>query len=344
MAPLNQTVLEPGEWMRVRNRRYRILERLTASGAGVQRYKAVDPEARPGGEECALHVLPANRQTGSCVRVLKRVSDRNRSFLPILAYNPWQDATGASKVVLVLPWLPGRTLRDYLNAAKAGHGPGISPFEAFRLFRGLAHGVSNLNHRSNIVHGDIKPENLIVTREPTQLVLIDFGSAWLVEEAATHMALDGVTRAYAAPERIRGTPVPDFRSDQFSVSAIFYEMLTLGRPYGGLGGAAFDDGNEGFREFTPPSTQCRERGKLADSAWKRVDTVICRGLAPDREDRYPNRRDWLDAVDAIDFEIKRTSRMGSGEQAIASLIERADRWRAAAWRLVRRIAGPRDSE
>lgn len=334
-------MLEPGEWLKVRNRRYRVVDRLSAGGDCVERYKAVDPDAKPGGDVCSVHVLPCGKQTLSYVRVLKRASERSRTFLPVLFFNTWHDRMGNRKVVLVLPWLAGRTLRAYLNASQSGRGPGISAFEAVRLFRGLAHGICHLNHHANIVHGDIKPENLVVSREPTQLVLIDFGSAWLVEETVKRGPLDGLTRAYAAPERISGVPSPDFRSDQFSVSAVMYEMLTFAKPYGGLGGSAADEGNAGYQEVPPPSTKCRVSGNLMDSVWKKIDTVTLTGLHLDRERRYRNRRDWLDAVDDIDFEIKRTSRLVDGDKLIAGLVERIDgAWNRVA-ALIRRFGGKR---
>jgi serine/threonine protein kinase len=332
-----QAMLEPSEWLRLRGRRYRIVERLSAGGEIVEQYRAIDPESRPGGDACAVHILPAGKKTLDYVRVLKRVSDRNRSFLPILAYNTWRDAKNVSKIVVVLPWLAGRTLREYLRASTAQRGPGISSIEAIRLYRGLAHGVCNLNHRTNIVHGDIKPENLIVAREPTQLVLIDYGSAWLVEETMTRTPLDGATRAYASPERLQPTSAPDFRSDQFSVSAVFYEMLTRTKPYGGLGGAAADPGNESFRNLVRPSAAAPDRDSMPDSVWKRVDTATIKGLALDRELRFRNRREWLDAVDDIDFEIKRTSRLDGGDKLIAGVAERVGRLGEAVGNLIRRL-------
>ena len=97
-----------------------------------------------------------------------------------------------------------------------------------------------MHHKKNFVHGDIRPENLVLCREPNRLVLIDFGSAWPVEKTTARSLGDGVSEFYSAPEQLRDNRFADFRSDQFSASVVFYELLTLDLPYEGLGGKAED--------------------------------------------------------------------------------------------------------
>jgi len=82
-----------------------------------------------------------------------------------------------------------------------------------------------------IIHRDISPENILVTRTGAVKVL-DFGLA------KTITADEGITRAgcimgtphYMSPEQVRGEKV-DARSDVFSLGAVFYELLTGRRPY-----------------------------------------------------------------------------------------------------------------
>src|SRR5207247_711917 len=93
-----------------------------------------------------------------------------------------------------------------------------SAHEGFRILRGLAHCVSQLHNHTNCVHGDVKPENIILARHPERAVLIDFGSAWTAERTARRVAGDGHTEPYAAPEQHRGDVAVDFRADQFAVS------------------------------------------------------------------------------------------------------------------------------
>ena len=100
-----------------------------------------------------------------------------------------------------------------------------------------------------------QPANIVITAGSKQLVLVDFGSAWPVEESAVKAPGDGVTQPYAAPERLAKHAVEDFRSDVFSLSVVAYEMLTLEIPFDGLGGQAGLPNlvAEAEKSYRPPS-------------------------------------------------------------------------------------------
>jgi hypothetical protein len=86
-------------------------------------------------------------------------------------------------------------------------------------------------HAAGIVHGDIKPANLMRTAE-TAVKIMDFG---LARGAGANLARDGGllgTPAYMAPEQIRGQTV-DGRADLFSLGVVLYELLTGARPFAG---------------------------------------------------------------------------------------------------------------
>ncbi|MCP5468739.1 MAG: sigma 54-interacting transcriptional regulator [Deltaproteobacteria bacterium] len=95
-----------------------------------------------------------------------------------------------------------------------------------QALRGLAY-----LHRQKILHGDLKPENLlIVAKEESNqqssalLKIIDFGLS------LPQLALKGGTPAYMPPEKILREPV-DSRSDLYSLAVIFYQVLTGKHPF-----------------------------------------------------------------------------------------------------------------
>jgi serine/threonine protein kinase len=83
-------------------------------------------------------------------------------------------------------------------------------------------------HRKGIIHGDVKPANVLVTEEG-RIKLTDFGMARLASRDSKDTPLLG-TPAYWCPEQILGKP-QDARSDIFSLGIVLYEMVTGKRPF-----------------------------------------------------------------------------------------------------------------
>ena len=152
-------------------RMYLVLEKL--GHADRQRYLVFDPHAGPGGDLRGLLMAPATRAAKQHLRILKRLSTGNTNLPLVLDYHSVND-----QLMVVTTWVRGPDLETYLDQVRAGGKPRPSANEAFRLFRGLAHGLSQLHRRHGIVHGDIKPANLILASGPVRLVMIDYGSAW----------------------------------------------------------------------------------------------------------------------------------------------------------------------
>ncbi|MGB6042927.1 MAG: serine/threonine-protein kinase, partial [Pirellulales bacterium] len=105
-----------------------------------------------------------------------------------------------------------------------------------RLAEGLQHA-----HDQGILHGDLKPSNVLVTPAGTALVL-DFNLAW---QEQTRTAAPGGTLPYMAPEQIQSTiieldgnpPRVDARADIFSLGAMLYELMCGRLPFPPAGGS-----------------------------------------------------------------------------------------------------------
>ena len=141
-----------------------------------------------------------------------------------------------SLAYIAMELVEGRTLRELLAP-----GP-IALRRLLSLSAQVADGLAKA-HAAGIVHRDLKPENLMVTRDGFVKIL-DFGLAKLVPagfESSEGSDLATVTRGtepgtvlgtvgYMSPEQASGQPV-DFRSDQFSLGAILYEMASGKRAF-----------------------------------------------------------------------------------------------------------------
>ncbi|PCK08800.1 MAG: serine/threonine protein kinase [Alteromonadaceae bacterium] len=123
--------------------------------------------------------------------------------------------------------IKGQTLGDVIRERAP-----IDVHDAIQLTEYLVKGLRGF-HRKDTLHQDLKPENIVIgPRGPT---IIDFGSCWVmgVKEAGSPFANNDMlgTMSYSAPEYRYGGTVST-RSDQYSLAAILYEMLTNKQPYG----------------------------------------------------------------------------------------------------------------
>lgn len=130
---------------------------------------------------------------------------------------------------LVMPFLEGRSLADHLR------NEGRLPVpEALRIAQEIAAGLGAA-HARNLVHRDIKTDNVILVGPARRVRIIDFG---LVREAIAPgdgLTLEGIvvgTPSYMAPERAADGEV-DGRADLFGLGVILYQMLAGRLPYEG---------------------------------------------------------------------------------------------------------------
>ena len=217
----------------------------------------------------------------------------------------------------------GEDLRTYLRRSRRDRHCRLGSVQAFNLFRRFAHGLSHFHRRGNMVHGDLKPANLILCRDARRLIMVDFGSAWTVEKTMVRELGDGETAAYASPEQNQRQAFVDFRSDQFSATVIAYEMLTGDLPYDKMGGKAGRPENRSDFEgkLIPPSRCCRDQRPLPKGAWTKIDDVITKGLALDPEDRYESDKPWLNDLDEIDTILNRPPQTSSFSRFLQTAIE-----------------------
>ncbi|MBR9989219.1 MAG: tetratricopeptide repeat protein, partial [Gemmatimonadetes bacterium] len=196
----------------------------------------------------------------------------------------------------------GETLKRRLS-----RGPLPLP-EALDLAVQTASGLAAA-HARGIVHRDIKPGNLIVTRDGV-LKILDFGIAKLANAAATAPGLTPGTAAYMSPEQTRGDAV-DARSDVWSLGIVLYESLAGRRPFTGTDGRT----THGQREIDPVSVY---RSDVPPA----VDAVLRRALAHEPAERYRSGAEMLDALSALLRESAFTDDAGApGSESASGHIE-----------------------
>ncbi len=105
---------------------------------------------------------------------------------------------------------------------------GTIPFPRACAWIGHAAEALEVAHRRGVIHGDVKPANILITGEG-KVKLTDFGMARVARRDTGDSPLLG-TPAYWCPEQIMGRP-QDARSDIFSLAVVLYEMVTGTKPF-----------------------------------------------------------------------------------------------------------------
>ncbi len=286
--------------VRIRGRLYRIQEQLGRWHR--PRYLAIESGSQ---RRCLILRLRHDEVSRQHLRVLRRVGHRHG--LPgILDIHRDSD-----QLLIVTTYQPGVDLQQYLDLAKQHRVIAPSAYESVRLIRGLAHGLCHLHRHTQLIHGDLKPANIIITRKPAHLFMIDFGSAWQIEQTTVRHPGDGFELVYTAPEHIQSSSDGDFqrvdgRADQFSVMVILYQLLTGVVPFDGLGGQA------GLPQFAkhadlsliPASDLSTTVQQLPKSIRKQLDRVISTGLALDPTDRFLTTSSWVDELESQFLKIR----------------------------------------
>ncbi|MDY7231774.1 serine/threonine-protein kinase [Hyalangium rubrum] len=205
--------------------RYLVLERLGAGGMGVV-YAAYDPELD---RRVALKLL-RTRGLGLELEAGRALLLREAQAMARVSHPhvvPIYDVgTFGEQVFLAMELVEAQTLRQWLLVAPRSWREVRDAF--VQAGRGLA-----AAHAAGLVHGDVKPENLLVGRDG-RVRVTDFGLARTATSGGGEVPrLVGGTPAYMAPEQLAGDGQVDARSDQFSLCVALYEALHGERPFQG---------------------------------------------------------------------------------------------------------------
>lgn len=167
-------------------------------------------------------------------RQLRReVSHLQRLDHPAIVRVVYQDETIEHYPYFVMDFVDGPTVVQWCREKKLDIPTRIGFF--LKVLEALIY-----LHGQGVVHGDLKPANILVTSDGAPKI-VDFGVARVsrgtsTDQVGSHGArsVEGVTRAYASPEQLHGAR-PDHRSDIYSLGVILEELLVDDRPRSGTG-------------------------------------------------------------------------------------------------------------
>ena len=197
----------------------------------------------------------------------------------VAVYDTNEDmATGEPVPYIVMEYVDGRTVRDLLQ-----EGHRLLLERSLEIIDGVLRAL-DYSHQAGIVHRDIKPGNVMVTRNGDVKVM-DFGIARAMSDAQATMTQTAQvvgTAFYLSPEQARGERV-DSRSDLYSTGCTLYELLVGRRPFTGDSPVAI--AYQHVRENpVPPS-----RVDPDVPPW--ADAIVLKAMAKAPGDRYQTAAD-----------------------------------------------------
>ena len=199
--------------------RYEILE-IIGTGAHGRVARAHDPMI---GRLVAIKLFPKELASGEArqrfIQEARVVGQLSHPSIITLHDMGIDEATQTP--YLVMEYLEGQPLDRILDK-------GSVPYPRACAWAADAACALGVAHRKGVIHGDVKPGNMLITDEG-RVKLMDFGMARLASHDSKATPLVG-TPAYWCPEQILGKP-QDARSDLFSLGVVLYEMVTGKRPF-----------------------------------------------------------------------------------------------------------------
>lgn len=183
---------------------------------------------------------------------------------------------------IVMEYIEGETLKEYITRHER-----ISIDNAVKFTIAIAEGLEHA-HAMGIVHCDIKPHNVLITKQ-WRIKVTDFGIARAMNAGTTMMYTNSIMGSahYLSPEQASGKPV-NGSTDIYSLGAVLYEMLTGRVPY------------EGETPISVALKHVRERlippTRYNPSIPTLLEAAVIKALAKRPEDRFSNITEMIAAL------------------------------------------------
>jgi serine/threonine-protein kinase len=210
----------------------------------------------------------------------------------------------------VMPFVEGETLSERINREGA-----LSLSTSLRIGSEVA-GALEYAHRRNIIHRDIKPDNILL--HDGYALVADFGVSRAIRAAGSeHLTEIGITLgtpAYMSPEQASGEIEIDGRTDIYALGCVMYEMITGQPPFGE--GPARTILSKHMSEPVPPL------GGETTAIPDEVERAVRKALAKSRDERFKSAGEFAEELER--FRSGLTS--GSGIRAKGSIAQRRG-WR-----------------
>jgi hypothetical protein len=287
------TILSPGAKV---GGKFEVVEVIGFGGMGVV-YKVREQVGAVSRIRALKTVLPQFASDAAVVGRFRQEAEKmcmleHENIVPVLSYSEEGEFP-----YLVMPFIEGQTLKDYLTSYSAEHKSALPLSEVMQigleLVRGLEVAHRFVNPESQrpqpMVHRDIKPGNIMVRvsnqsgERSLKVLIMDFGIAKVLSDQDTGHSLTEVigTVKYASPEQIRRGKDIDPRADIYSLGMVLYELYAGRHMFTGMTehGVLMRMVQRDLQDIEIP---------FPEGTPERFRQLITRCVAVDREKRFAN--------------------------------------------------------
>lgn len=258
--------------------RYRLLEKIGEGGMGIV-YKA----------QCSV----LNRFVA--VKVLKPELNKNEDFIARFKreansianlscpniVNIYDIGLENNINFIVMEYIKGKTLKQVIK-----ENDRLSPLKSIEIWIQIANALQYA-HENNIIHRDIKPDNIIIT-DNNIVKLMDFGIAKVTDSSTiTNSSKIIGSVHYFSPEQAKGKFV-DHRTDIYALGIVMYEMVTGQVPFNGDTSISI-----AMMHIQEPIIPPKE---LIDDIHENINKVILKSLEKDPIDRFQTAKELFDVL------------------------------------------------
>lgn len=185
---------------------------------------------------------------------------------------------------LVMEYVPGKTLKEYIIE----HSP-VEPEQAVKIMKQLTSALAHA-HQNQIVHRDIKPQNILMDAEGN-VKITDFGIAMALS-ATSYTQTNSVlgTVHYLSPEQARGGAA-NKKSDIYSLGIVMFELLTGRLPFSGESAVSI-----ALKHLQTETPSLRE---MVPTIPQSLENVVLKATAKNPQHRYQSANEMEEDLSTV---------------------------------------------
>ena len=262
--------------------RYELRDEIGRGGMGIV-YLASDREL---GRAVAIKFLPgelaANPQAVQMFRAAARAAAAMNHPNIVHIYDV---AVVNGQPCIVMEYVQGRTVREVMRIRGSSSRQPLPPHRVAEIGREICRALGYA-HRSNVIHRDVKPSNILLTADGSAK-LMDFGISKALETGSETLTEARGTPQYMPPEQILGHEI-DGRADLYALGISMFEMATAERPFSG-------DGVVDQQLHAPLPDPRRLRPEIPEG----LVAILKRACQKDPDERFASAHEMAQALDAL---------------------------------------------